>query len=488
MPQVSTLAEAARGLREKKFSSVELTRSVLDQIAAKNDTLNAYLTVTEEEAMAAASEADQRFARGEALSMLDGIPAGVKDIFNTRGVRSSCASKILDNFVPPYDATSVSHLRRAGLTMVGKTNTDEFACGGSTEYSAYGVTRNPWDESRVAGGSSGGSAAAVAAGMGFYALGTDTGGSIRQPASFCGVTGLKVTYGRVSRSGVTAMASSLDTIGGFARTAEDCALLLQEIAGSDEKDSTTPPVAVPDYSAGLNADLKGLKIGVPKEYFVEGLDPEVEARVREALKVYEKMGCEVREVSLPYTKYAVAIYYIIMPAELSANLARFDGIRFGIKPEGEVKEIIDQFYMTRDQGFGDEVKRRILTGTYVLSAGYFDAYYRKAQKVRTLIIQDFERVFKEVDVLMTPVSPTPAFKLGANTDDPLKMYLEDAFTIPSSVAGLAGLSVPCGFSGEGLPIGLQVLGPQFSEDRLFNVAHRYQQETDFHLRKPALSL
>jgi aspartyl-tRNA(Asn)/glutamyl-tRNA(Gln) amidotransferase subunit A len=486
MPTNLTLKQAADGIRAGKFKPSELTKEVLARISKYNPELNAYLTVTEELAMEAASQADKRAEEGKLLSMLDGIPAGVKDIFNTRGVRTSCASKILDNFVPPYDATAIVRLKNAGLVMVGKTNTDEFACGGSTEYSAYGVTHNPWDKTRVSGGSSGGSAAAVAAAMGYYALGSDTGGSIRQPAAFCGVTGVKVTYGRVSRSGVTAMASSLDTIGTFARTVEDCALVLGNMAGSDPKDSTTPPVAVPDYLAELGADLKGKRIGVPKEYFIKGLDTEVEKSVREAIGVYKKMGCEIKEVSLPYTKYAVAIYYIIMPAELSANLARFDGIRFGIKPQGEVKELLDQYYLTRDEGFGDEIKRRVLTGTYVLSAGYFDAYYRKAQKVRTLIINDFSKVFKEVDVLMTPVAPTTAWKIGQNSDDPLKMYLEDVFTIPASIAGLTGLSVPCGFSSESLPIGLQIIGPQFSEAQIFNFGHKYQLETDWHLKQPVL--
>ncbi|MGL5830700.1 MAG: Asp-tRNA(Asn)/Glu-tRNA(Gln) amidotransferase subunit GatA, partial [Candidatus Altimarinota bacterium] len=395
-----------------------------------------------------------------------------------------CASKMLKDFVPPYDATVMAKLREAGIVMTGKTNTDEFACGGSTEYSAFGPTKNPWDLERVAGGSSGGSAAAVAADLCAGALGTDTGGSIRQPAAFCGVSGIKVTYGRVSRSGVTAMASSLDTIGAFGKTVEDLAILLKYMAGNDPKDSTTPQVAVPDYSAGLaKVDLKGLRIGVPKEYFVAGLDGEIDKNVRAALAEYEKMGAVLKEVSLPNTKYAVAVYYIIMPAELSTNLSRFDGIRFGMKPEGEIKEIVDQYYLTRDQGFGDEVKRRILTGTYVLSAGYFDAYYKKALRVRTLIREDFARAFEEVDVLMAPVSPTPAFKIGEKAADPLAMYLEDAFTIPASVAGVPGLSIPCGLTSAGLPIGLQIIGPQFSEEKLFQVGHAYQLATDWHTRR-----
>jgi aspartyl-tRNA(Asn)/glutamyl-tRNA(Gln) amidotransferase subunit A len=417
---------------------------------------------------------------------LDGVPGALKDIINTKGILTTSASKMLSNFVPPYNATVAEKLFDAGLVLTGKTNTDEFACGGSTEYSAYGVTKNPWNRDYVAGGSSGGSAAAVSDRSCYYSIGTDTGGSIRLPASFCGVSGLKVTYGRVSRSGVTAMASSLDSIGPFARTVEDLALVMQEISGSDAKDSTTPKVAVPDYSAALKGDLRGLKIGVPKEYFVEGLNPEVEKLVRGAMAEYEKMGAELIEVSLPSTKYAVAIYYIIMPAELSANLSRYDGIRFGLKPDGEIKDLVDQYYQTRDQGFGVEVKRRILTGTYVLSAGYFDAYYRKALKVRTLIKEDFEKAFKEVDVIMTPVSPTTAFKIGEKKNDPLAMYLEDAFTIPASMAGVPALSIPCGLSSDGLPVGLQIIAPQFAEDKLMKVGHQYQMITDWHKQWPKL--
>lgn len=481
-----TIKEAAAGLREKKFKPSELATAMIDRAEKQNGDLNVYITTTRPEAERLAKEADQRQEKGELKGVLDGIPGALKDIINTKGILSTSASKILSNFVPPYNATVAEKLFTAGLVLTGKTNTDEFACGGSTEYSAFGPTRNPWDKERVAGGSSGGSAAAVAAQSAYYAIGTDTGGSIRLPAAFCGVSGLKVTYGRVSRSGVTAMASSLDTIGPFAKTVEDLALILQTIAGNDAKDSTTPRVAVPDYSAGLNNDLKGLKIGVPKEYFVEGLEPEVEKMVRQAMAEYEKLGAKLVPISLPYTKYAVAIYYIIMPAELSANLARYDGIRFGLKPEGEITDIVEQYYKTRDQGFGQEVKRRILTGTYVLSAGYFDAYYRKAMKVRTLIKADFENAFKEVDVIMTPVSPGTAFKVGEKSNDPLAMYLEDAFTIPASMAGIPGLSIPCGFSSTGLPVGLQILAPQFAEDLLLKVGHQYQLHTDWHKKFPAL--
>jgi aspartyl-tRNA(Asn)/glutamyl-tRNA(Gln) amidotransferase subunit A len=484
-----TLKEVSEGIKEKKFKPSEITAEMLKNVKQMNSEYNAYLTVTEEVAMKAALEADERQAKGELLSVLDGVPGALKDIVNTKGVRSTSASKLLEDFVPPYNATVAQRLFDAGLVLTGKTNTDEFACGGSTEFSAFGVTKNPWGLDRVAGGSSGGSAAAVAAGTCSYAIGTDTGGSIRLPASFCGVSGLKVSYGRVSRSGVTAMASSLDTIGPIAKSVEDLAMVLSVIAGNDPKDSTTPKKEVPNYVDLLKsggAGLKGLKIGIPAEYFMEGLSPEVEKAVRSAISEYEKQGAELHEISLPYTKYAVAIYYIIMPAELSANLARYDGIRYGLKPDGKITDIIDQYYRTRDQGFGPEVKRRILTGTYVLSAGYFDAYYRKALKVRTLIKQDFDNAFKEVDVIMAPVSPTTAFRIGEKTSDPLSMYLEDAFTIPASMAGLTALSIPCGFGSDGLPIGLQIMAPQFQEEKLLQIGHGYQTITDWHLKQPQL--
>ncbi len=483
-----TLTEASQGLREKKFSSTELTNALLGRIKDVNPKLNAYVGMCEDLALEQAKNADARQSKGEMLSVLDGIPVGLKDIFNTRGVKTTCCSKILRNFVPPYDATVVDRLYKAGMVLVGKMNMDEFACGGSTEHSCFGPTRNPWDLDRISGGSSGGGAAAVAADMSFYSLGTDTGGSIRQPASFCGCVGLKVTYGRVSRSGVTAMASSWDTVGPFTKTVADAAMVLGHMAGTDVRDSTTPNVAVPDYVAGLGKPLNGLRIGVPKEYFGEGIDPEVEKVVRSAIKEYEKMGAVVSEVSLPYTKYAVAVYYISMPAELSANLARFDGIRFGSKPSGQVKDLVDYYYQARSEGFGDEIKRRIMIGTYVLSAGYYDAYYKKAQKVRTLIRRDFDEAFKNVDVLITPVSPFPAWKVGEKIDDPLKMYLADALTIPVSCAGVPGLSVPCGFVGESgnLPVGMQIIGPQFSENLLLRVGHAYEHSTQWHKKKPNL--
>lgn len=479
-----TIVQAHEGLWNKAFSSVDLTKAYLDRIRTHNATLNAYLTVTEEEALASAAKVDEKLSVGGAIGVLEGIPFAIKDLFNTKGVKTTCASPGLTSFVPPYDATVVARLRAAGMVMLGKTNLDEFACGASTEHSCFGVTKNPWDLERVAGGSSGGSAAAVSADLCVAALGTDTGGSIRQPASLCSVVGLKVTYGRVSRFGVTAMASSLDTIGPFAKTVEDAAIVLQAIAGQDLHDLTTPPIPVPDYRALLGQGVKGLRIGVPQEYFDEGVEEEVKTVVWEALRVMEKQGAILKEISLPMTKYAVAIYYIIMPAELSANLARFDGIRFGARPKEEGNTMIDYYYHQRGEGFGDEIKRRIMIGTYVLSAGYFDAYYRKAQKVRTKIIQDFETAFNEVDVVCGPVSPFPAFKIGEKANDPLAMYLADAVTIPPNAAGTPALSVPCGFSKTGLPISLQIIGPHFEEGRILNVGHAYEQATEWHTRKP----
>ena len=482
-----TLAEVSNGLDEKRFTSVQLTEELLDRAKKINPKLNAYVTFCEDEALRMAKESDERIAKGQRLSIIDGVPVGLKDIFNTKGVRTTCCSKMLKDFVPPYDATVVAKLRAAGMVLIGKTNMDEYACGGSNEHSCFGPARNPWDQERVAGGSSGGSAAAVAADISYYSLGTDTGGSIRQPASLCGCVGLKVTYGRVSRSGVTAMASSWDTIGPFGKTVYDVAAVLQIIAGKDKRDSTMPLKDVPDYLAGLDRGVKGVKIGVPKEYFSEGIDPEVKDVVMAAIEEYKKLGAEVKEVSLPYTKYAVATYYISMPAELSANLACFDGIRYGSKPEGEVNDLVDHYFKARSQGFGEEVKRRIMIGTYVLSAGYYDAYYKKAQKVRTLIIQDFNKVFNDVDVLMAPVSPISAFKVGEKSNDPISMYLADALTIPASCAGVPALSIPCGFTKSNLPVGLQIIGPQFSEDLLLAVGNSYEKVSDWRNKaKPEL--
>lgn len=481
-----TIEAVAEGFKEKKFSAVELAEDYLNRTEKLNPVLNAYVLVTREDALKKAKEADKKFAGGGGKSPLLGVPVALKDIFNTKGIRTTCCSKIIRDFVPPYNATVVDRLEKAGMVMIGKTNMDEFACGASTEHSSFGVTKNPWDTDTVAGGSSGGSAAAVSADMCVYSLGTDTGGSIRQPASLCGVVGLKVTYGRVSRSGVTAFASSWDTVGPIAKTVTDAALVLNEIAGHDDRDSTTPDVKVPDYTKKLGESVQGLKIGIPKEYFGAGLEPEVQTIIMNAVKEYEKMGASVKEISLPYTKYGVAVYYIASPAELSANLARFDGIRFGSKPTGEVKDMIDYYYKTRSEGFGDEIKRRIMMGTYVLSAGYYDAYYKKAQRVRTLIRDDFNNAFKDVDVLMAPVSPFPAFKIGEKKDDPLSMYLADVFTIPVSCAGVPALSLPCGFTSGNLPVGLQIIGPQWSEAELLKIGYAYERETKWHQMSPSL--
>ncbi len=457
-----TIREAGTGLKEKKFSSRELTEACLKVIEERNDDINAFILVDKEGALKAADNADKRIAAGE-IHDLTGIPAGVKDIFNTKGVRTTCCTPILKEFISPYDATVIERLKEAGMVILGKTNMDEFACGTSTEHSCFGITKNPVDTSRVPGGSSGGSAAAIAADMCMYALGTDTGGSIRQPASFCGVAGIKVTYGRVSRSGVTAMASSWDTVGTFARNTDDIASVLKVMAGKDERDLTTPDIEVPDYHEFLGRDIKGVKIGMPKEYFGEGIDKEVSETVKGAIAKLEGRGAIVKEVSLPTTKYALAAYYISQPAELSANLERYDGIRYGKKPAKEPENLVDFYFQARGEGFGDEIKRRIMIGTYVLSAGYYDAYYKKAQKVRTLIIRDFNRVFEEVAVMIAPVAPTPAFKLGELLDDPLAMYMADVLTIPPSAAGIPSLAIPAGLSSEKLPIGLQIMAPQFGE-------------------------
>ncbi len=463
-----TISEAAKGLRKKKFSSKDLVDACMTAIGEKDGDIGAFVYVDEDGAYESAKFADKKLADGEDLPLLAGIPMGMKDIINTKGVKSTCCSQILSDFVPPYDATVVGRLRENGMVMMGKTNLDEFACGASTEHSCFGVTKNPHDFERVAGGSSGGSAAAVAADMCMYSLGTDTGGSIRQPASFCGTYGLKVTYGRVSRSGVTAFASSWDTIGPIAKNIEDTATVLQAIAGQDRRDLTTPPVEVPDYSKFLGGDIKGLKIGLPKEYFGEGVSKEVSAAVKASVEKLEGAGAKVIDVSLPMTKYAVAVYYIATPAELSANLERFDGIRYG-KAAKESEDLVDSYFRARGAGFGDEIKRRVMIGTYVLSAGYYDAFYKKAQRVRTLIIRDFEKAFRDVDVLIAPVAPTIAFKIGEMVDDPLAMYMADALTIPASAAGLPSLACPCGKSSGGLPIGLQIIAPQFEEGKCLKV-------------------
>ena len=483
-----TLTELARALAAGEFSSRELAESLLARIQRYDGELNSFITVTGDKALEAADAADAARAKGEAGS-LSGLPLALKDIFCTQGVRTTCGSRMLDNFISPYNATLVEKLAAAGMVCLGKTNMDEFAMGSSNENSYYGPVKNPWDLSAVPGGSSGGSAAAIAAGLVPAALGTDTGGSIRQPAAFCGITGLKPTYGRVSRYGMVAYASSLDQAGPMARSAEDCALLLGAIAGHDPRDSTSVSRGVPDYRAELGASLSGLKIGLPKEYFGDGLDPAVEAAVLDAIKVYESLGASVREVSLPHTELAIPAYYVIAPAEASSNLSRFDGVRFGHRCDNPT-DLIDLYKRSRAEGFGEEVKRRILIGTHTLSEGFFDAYYKKAQQVRRLIRQDFLDAFEDVDVLMGPAAPTPAFNLGANKD-PLAMYLQDIYTIAVNLAGIPGISVPVGFAGhrpaERRPIGLQILGQHFAEQHLLNIAHQFQQATDWHRCRPAFA-
>ncbi|WP_110635878.1 Asp-tRNA(Asn)/Glu-tRNA(Gln) amidotransferase subunit GatA [Salinicola salarius] len=475
-----TLTELAKGLKAGDFSSRELTTSLLDRIERLDGDINSFITVTRNQALSAADAADQARAKGDSRP-LAGLPLAIKDIFCTQGIRTSCGSKMLDNFQAPYNATVVEKLEAAGMISLGKTNMDEFAMGSSNESSFYGPVKNPWDRTAVPGGSSGGSAAAIAAGFAPAALGTDTGGSIRQPAAFCGITGLKPTYGRVSRYGMIAFASSLDQGGPMARSAEDCAHLLGAIAGHDLRDSTSVARVVPDYLAELDAPLDGLKIGLPKEYFGNGLDTEVESAIREAIRVYESLGAKVCEVSLPHTHLAVPAYYVIAPAEASSNLSRYDGVRFGHRCENPA-DLEDLYKRTRAEGFGDEVKRRILIGTHTLSEGFFDAYYRKAQQVRRLIRQDFLDAFDEVDVLMGPAAPTTAFDLGAKKD-PVSMYLQDIYTIAINLAGIPGISVPAGFAGK-RPIGLQILGQHFAESQLLNVAHQFQQATDWHRRHP----
>ena len=479
--QRQTIAELARALQSGAVSSRELTQACLDRIAALDGALNAFITVTAEQALAAADAADARRARGEA-GPLTGIPFAWKDIFCTRGVLTTCGSKMLANFVSPYDATAVERLNAAGIVSVGKTNMDEFAMGSSNETSYFGPVHNPWDLSRSPGGSSGGSAAAVAAGLVPAASGTDTGGSIRQPASLVGITGFKPSYGRVSRHGMIAFASSLDQAGVLTLTAEDAALLLAAMAGHDERDATSANLPVPDYSADLGKSLKGRRIGVPPEFFDAGLDADCGARVREALRVFEAQGATIVDVSLPHLALSVPTYYIVAPAEASSNLARFDGVRFGHRSE-HASTLEELYKKSRQEGFGPEVRRRLMTGTYVLSAGYFDAYYLQAQKARELIAEDFRKAFATVDVIAGPTAPTPAFRLGEKTDDPVQMYLNDIYTIAVNLAGLPGVSVPCGFA-HGLPVGLQLIGPAFGEAGLLNVAHQYQLATDWHRQAP----
>ncbi|MCK9635113.1 MAG: Asp-tRNA(Asn)/Glu-tRNA(Gln) amidotransferase subunit GatA [Methylobacter tundripaludum] len=475
-----TIAELAKGLRSGEFSSLELTSAFLDRIK-QHSSLNAYITVTEDPALQQAKAADARLAKGEA-ELLTGIPVAQKDIFCTEGVKTTCGSKMLDNFIAPYNATVVDKFNNAGAVMLGKLNMDEFAMGSSNETSYYGAVKNPWDTNTVPGGSSGGSAAAVAARLAVCVTGTDTGGSIRQPAALCGITGLKPTYGRVSRYGMIAYASSLDQGGPMARSAEDAAIMLQTMAGFDEKDSTSVDVSVPDYMAGLNNRLEGLKIGLPKEFFGEGLSSDVAAAIEAAVNEYKKLGATVTEVSMPTLELAIPAYYVIAPAECSANLSRFDGVRFGHRCENPL-DLTDLYTRSRGEGFSKEVKRRILMGTYALSAGYYDAYYIKAQKIRRLISEDFKRALSEVDVIMGPVAPSTAFGIGEKIGNPIEMYLSDIYTIAINLAGLPAMSVPAGFA-KGLPVGLQIIGNYFAEDRLLNIAHQYQQVTDWHQQTP----
>ncbi len=477
-----SVAQLVAGLRDKQFSSVELSRCFLDRIARLDSAYNSFITVDESAALAGAAAADQRIAAGDAAT-LTGIPIAHKDIFCTSGMRTSCGSRMLDNFVPPYNATLIEHFNRDGAVILGKTNMDEFAMGSSNESSYYGPVCNPWDTALVPGGSSGGSAAAVAAMLAPAATGTDTGGSIRQPAALCGITGIKPTYGRVSRLGMVAFASSLDQAGPMARSAEDCALLLNTMAGHDPLDSTSSELPTEDYCAHLNDSLQGLRIGLPREYFGEGLDAQTASCIDSALRELEAQGATLVEVSLPHSQLSIPAYYVIAPAEASTNLSRFDGVRYGHRCANPV-DLHDLYTRTREEGFGNEVKRRILVGTYALSAGYYDAYYKKAQQVRRLIKQDFIDCFEQVDVIAGPTTPGPAFALGAKSDDPLAMYLEDIYTLAVNLAGLPGMSVPAGLVG-GKPVGLQLIGRHFGEARLLNVAHRFQQATDWHLRRPA---
>lgn len=477
--------ELAERLRRREVSAREIAESVFERIHALDDRIHAYLTLTEDTALETADEVDARLARGESLPPLAGIPMGIKDVLCTKGVRTTCASRILEPFVSPYDATAVRKLKEQFVVLVGKLNMDEFAMGSSNENSAFGIVRNPWDLERAPGGSSGGSAAAVAAGMATATLGSDTGGSVRQPAALCGVVGVKPTYGRVSRFGLIAFASSLDQVGPLTRDVTDAALLLNAICGYDPNDSTSANLPVPDFTKSLIPDVRGLRIGIPREYFIEGMDSEVETSIRTAIQTFEGMGAHVEETSLPHTDYAVAVYYIVATAEASSNLSRYDGVRYGYRAKN-VDGLLDMYQKTRSQGFGPEVKRRIMLGTYALSAGYYDAYYLKAQKVRTLIKRDFDLAFESFDVILTPTSPTAAFRLGEKTADPLQMYLSDIFTISANLAGIPGMSLPCGFTSSGLPIGLQLLAKPFDEATLLRAGYAFEQAVTGERRRPPL--
>ncbi len=480
-----TIHDAHTLLKQKEITAEELTRAVLDRIASVEGKVGAYITIAAESALQQAKSADRAIAGGN-ISALTGIPIALKDLICTKGLRTTCASRILENFIPPYDATVVQKLKKIDAVIIGKTNMDEFAMGSSTEHSAIKTTRNPWDQDRIPGGSSGGSAAAVAADMCLGAVGSDTGGSIRQPAAHCSVVGMKPTYGRVSRFGLVAFASSLDQIGPLTKNVTDCARMMNVISGYDDKDSTSVPAELPDYAQFLGNNLKKVRVGIPREYHhIEGVDPDVKAALEKAIQTIEGLGATRIDISLPHTEFVVATYYVIAPSEASSNLARYDGVRYGFRDK-EKKSLKDMYRRTRSRGFGPEVKRRIILGTYALSAGYYDAYYKKASQVRTLIMEDFKKAFDSCDVILSPVTPTPAFKIGEITDDPLTMYLSDIFTLSANLAGIPGISVPCGFSKTGLPIGLQILSTHFNEGMLLKVAYSFEQATDFHQKKPKL--
>jgi len=477
-----TIGKAHEKLQKGEVFASEIIEACFKQIERVDSDIKAYLRLTRDLALKQAKKVDEKIRKGEKISALAGVPMALKDNICTRGIVTSSASRILENYIPPYNATVVAKLKKEGMVLLGKANMDEFAMGSSTENSAFQVTRNPWDLDRVPGGTSGGPAAAVASDQCVYALGSDTGGSIRQPASFCGVVGLKPTYGRVSRYGLHAMTSSLDQIGPLTKTVEGAAIVLNYISGQDPKDSTSGSNAVPDYTKDLYKGIKDLKIGVPKEYFVEGMEQGVREAIEEAIEEFRKLGAKVQKVSLPYTKYALAVYYILVPAEVSANLARFDGIRYGYAAK-KSRNLMEHYLNSRQEGFGDEVRRRIMLGAYVLSAGYYDAYYKKAQQVRTLVVNDFKKVFKKVDLLVSAVAPTTAFKIGEKTSDPLKMYLEDVLTVPINIAGVPATSVPCGFA-KNLPVGLQIIGPWWGEEEILRLAYNFEQATEWHKQRP----
>ena len=479
-----TIHELRKKLKEGETTSVEITESVFNRIGAVEDKIHSFITIMKDSAFEEAQKADRAIQEGN-TGLLTGIPIALKDIMCTRGVRTTCGSHILENFIPPYDSTVVKKLRKAGAVFVGKTNMDEFAMGSSTETSYFGITRNPWDLERIPGGSSGGSATAVVADQCIASLGSDTGGSIRQPAALCGVVGMKPTYGRVSRFGLVAFASSLDQIGPLSKDVEDCAIMMNAIAGYDPNDSTSVPTDVPDYTKYVSKDIEGWTIGIPKEYFIEGIDPEVLAAVEVAIKQVEKMGGKTVEISLPHTEYCVAVYYVIAPSEASSNLARYDGVRYGFRSK-EGRDLLEMYKMSRAAGFGDEVKRRIMIGTHSLSSGYYDAYYKKASQVRALMRDDFDEAFKTCDVILTPATPTPAFHVGEKMDDPLQMYLCDMFTLSANLAGIPGISVPCGYTKGGLPIGLQFLAKHFEEEKLIQIASAYEKNSKIEKRRPEL--